>query len=578
MRRRVRRSVRALAVVTAALLLSACAGLPTTGDVQPGLALGASPEDQDFLPLASGPVDGAGPAGIVEGFMEAAITPADNWDTARKFLTPELASTWRANTGVSIDVSGSTRSFTSSVDAEGDDEGEEEFSEGDTVDVRVRFDQVASVDASGAYSEAFGASNSAFVVVRTNGQWRISEAPDGVVIDEASFSRVYDDYALQYYDQTWERLVPDVRWFPRRATIATTIAQSLIGGAPSPWLDPAVQSAFPQGVQLARDAVPIDADQVADVALNRAALGLDSKTLARMRTQLQATLAAAGVQISQVRFSVDGRTLDAGVVKLVEDPADTGSIVLKDGVFGTLVGSEITPIPGVSEEILGATQPVAAVDVAVDGSHAAVQLADGHVWLAGDGRFDELDARASLVRPSMDPYDYTWSVPSNAPAALQAIGSDVAPQAVAGAWPEASSIAAVRVSTDGARVAAVVVIGGERWVVVSAIIRDEAGIPTELGPTEPLAQLDGNVAGLVWLGADRLAVLTDLDDRMVHTQIVGGTGTAEVAPTDAVSIAGSRTATGLRVLGADGAVFARSGSAWSESIGGVALLATRAGH
>ncbi|CAH0163412.1 Lipoprotein LpqB [Microbacterium sp. Bi98] len=569
---RTRRALRGLVIAATVLILSACTGLPTSGDAQPGKPLGASPEGQDFLPLASGPVDGAGPAAIVEGFMEAAITPADNWNTARSFLTPELASTWRPNTGVSIDVSSATRSFSSNVDEDDDAD------DGDTADVRVAFDQVASVDATGAYSEAFGASNSAFVVELTDGQWRIAEAPDGVVIDESRFSRVYDDYALQYFDQTWERLVPDVRWFPRRATVATTIAQSLIGGAPSPWLDPAVQSAFPQEVQLARDSVPIDPDQIADVALNRAALGLDPTTLARMRTQLQATLTAGGVQIDQVRFTVDGRTLEAGVVEVVTDKADPGSLVLKDGTFGMLVGGEITPIPGVSDQIVNAGQPVTAVDVSVDSSHAAVQLIDGHVWLAGEGSFNELDDRPSLVRPSMDPYDYTWSVPSNAPAALQAIGSDVAPQSIAGAWPEASSVSAIRVSADGARVAAAVVIGGERWIVVSSVIRDEAGLPTELGLTEPLAQLDGGAIGLVWLGADRLGLLTDPADRMVVTQVVGGPGTSEVAPTGAVSLAGARAATGLRVLGADGAVFARAGSAWSESISGVSLLATRAGH
>jgi len=469
---RTRRALRGLVIAATVLILSACTGLPTSGDAQPGKPLGASPEGQDFLPLASGPVDGAGPAAIVEGFMEAAITPADNWNTARSFLTPELASTWRPNTGVSIDVSSATRSFSSNVDEDDDAD------DGNTADVRVAFDQVASVDATGAYSEAFGASNSAFVVELTDGQWRIAEAPDGVVIDESRFSRVYDDYALQYFDQTWERLVPDVRWFPRRATVATTIAQSLIGGAPSPWLDPAVQSAFPQEVQLARDSVPIDPDQIADVALNRAALGLDPTTLARMRTQLQATLTAGGVQIDQVRFTVDGRTLEAGVVEVVTDKADPGSLVLKDGTFGMLVGGEITPIPGVSDQIVNAGQPVTAVDVSVDSSHAAVQLIDGHVWLAGEGSFNELDDRPSLVRPSMDPYDYTWSVPSNAPAALQAIGSDVAPQSIAGAWPEASSVSAIRVSADGARVAAAVVIGGERWIVVSSVIRPSSDPPS----------------------------------------------------------------------------------------------------
>lgn len=567
-----RRNLLAAALAAAVLALSACTGLPTTGDVQPGLALGTSPEDPDFLPLASGPVEGAGPAEIVEGFIEAAITPADNWATARSFMTPEMASEWLPTTGVSIDVSGATRSFTSTV------EDDAEVDEGDTADVRVTFDQLASVDGTGAYSEAFGASTSSFVVVQTDGQWRISEAPDGVVLDESRFSRVYDDYALQFFDQSWERLVPDVRWFPRRATIATTIAQALIGGAPSPWLDPAVQNAFPAGVQLARDAVPIDSDQVADVALNRAAAGLDQVTLARMRTQLQETFLAAGVQVSQVRFSIDGRTLDAGVVKLVEDPPDGGILVLKDGVFGNLVGGEVTPLPGVSDEIVALTQPLTAVDVALDGSHAALQLGDGHVYIVGDGNVDELDQRSSLVRPSMDPFDYTWSVPANAPSALQAIGVDVAPNPIADAWPGASEVSAIRVSADGARIAAVIAVGGERWVVVSAIVRDENGVPTALGPTEEITELRGTASGLVWLGPDRLALLADTDDQVVLTQIVGGTGTVESAPAGALTIAGSRSASGVRIWSSDGAVFARSGSAWSQATTGVQLLATRAGH
>ncbi|WP_144877242.1 LpqB family beta-propeller domain-containing protein [Microbacterium sp. 1.5R] len=567
-----RRALLALLLAVSAVALTACTGLPTTGDVQPGLALGASPEDPDFLPLASGPVEGAGPAEIVEGFVEAAITPADNWETARSFMTPEMAADWRPTTGVSIDVSAETRSFSSTV------EDDAEVDDGDTADVRVTFDQMASVDGTGAYSEAFGASTSSFVVTRTDGQWRISGAPDGVVLDESRFSRVYDDYALQFYDQTWERLVPDVRWFPRRATIATTIAQTLIGGAPSPWLDPAVQNAFPAGVQLARDAVPIDPDQVADVALNRAAAGLDQVTLARMRTQLQETFLAAGVQVSQVRFSIDGRTLDAGVVKLVQDPPDGGSLVLKDGAFGNLVGGEVTPIAGVSDEILALTQPIVSVDVAVDGSHAALQLGDGHVYVVGNGNLDELDQREQLVRPTMDPFDFTWSVPSNAPSALQAISVEVASTSIADAWPGASEVSAIRVSADGARIAAVITVGGERWVVVSAIIRDETGTPTALGPTEEITELRGTASGLVWLGPDRLALLGDTDDRIVLTQIVGGTGTVESAPAGAATIAGSRSATGVRILSADGSVFARSGSAWSEATEGVQLLATRAGH
>lgn len=564
------RRMRGVAVAAVALLLAGCTGLPTRGDVQVGLELGAPQEEPDFLPLASGPVPDATPEEIVGGFMEAAITPADDWDTARKFLTAEQAASWRPAAGVSIDARAASRAITPSSGVDDD------AADDDTVDVRVQIDQIASVDAAGEYSEDTGSASLNFIVERIDGQWRIARAPDGVVIDRSRFIRVYNRYALQYFDRTWTRMVPDVRWFPRRATIATTITQALINGEPSPWLAPSVQSAFPADVRLARDAVPIGAGQVAEVALSREAAGLDESVLARMRTQLQQTFVQAGVHVNEVSFSVDGRELEAGVVGVVEDQGDTGPIVLTADAFGTVVGDGIQPIGDLSAQILGIDQPITAIDVTEDGERAAVQLADGQVYLAGAGRVDALDTRASLVEPSLDPYGYTWSVPSDAPRSLLAWGTDVTAHSVENAWPAASAVDAIRVSSDGARVAAIVVIGGQRWVVVSTVIREPGGMPTGLGPVKLLTQLSEETAGLAWFTPDSLGILVDREDPAVITQIVSGTRTAEGAPNGSESIAGARSA--ARVLGQNGTVFARSGTAWREVATGVAVLATRAGH
>lgn len=569
-----RRALSALAAATALLVLTACSGLPTSGDVSTGNALGESPDDPDILFLASGPIDGSGPQTIVEDFIEAAITPADNWLVAQSFLTPDFRTDWTPSAGVLVDESAGSRTFTGGLDDEEADESED----GASVEIDVKIDQLASVDETGAYSEAVGSTTLPFVVTKTDGQWRISKAPDGIVIDRSRFQRVYDDYPLQYFDQSWSRLVPDVRWLPRRTTIATSITQSLIEGDPSPWLAPAVQSAFPADVSLARDAVPIGPDLIADVALSDAALSLDQTTLARMRTQLQVTLEAAGVHVSQVRFSVDGSVLSAGVVKLVEDTADTSSIVLKDGVFGTIVGNEIRAIEGISAEIVDAAQPVLSVDVAADETRAAVQLADGHVYLAGDGRLAELDTRTGLVKPSLDPYGYTWSVPSGTPGQVVAWRADGTRHDVIGGWPEAAGVSGIRVSADGARIAAIEMIGGERWLSVAAIVRDAAGVPTELGEPKLVTQLAGTSSSVVWLGADRLGVLLAQDGAKVLTQIVGGPGSIEAAPTAAVALAGARSSASLRVLSSTGSLYSRSGSAWRESTTGVVLLATRAGH
>lgn len=568
---RTAKMLRSVALVLAALLLPACAGLPLSGGASVGLKLGESSQDVNFLPVASGPIEGAGPERIVEGFLEAGITTADNWATAREFLSPELQRTWRPAAGVSIDVGPETRTISSIVPGE-------LVQDTDTAVVQVELDLIASVDEAGAYADASGASSVSFTLERMDdGEWRITEAPDGIVLDDSRFAKVYDGYPLQYFDLTWSRLVPDMRWFPRRQNAATTVTQALVEGAPSEWLDPAVQGAFPTDVQLAQDAVPLTG-QVAEVALTSPAVGLDDTTLSRMRTQLQATLKAAGVAVTRVDFTVDGRRLDAGVVDVVEPAVEIGTLVLKDGAFGRIIGDEISPIAGISSEIAAIAQPIVAIDVASDDSRAAVQLGGGHVYLVSDGSRTELDTRPGLIEPSLDSFGYTWSVPERNPAALQAWEAGAVPHAVANAWPQASAISAIRVAGDGSRVAAVVTVGKQLWVVVAGVVRDFAGVPVELGEARPLIQLTEPAIGLVWLSPNRLGVLVDPTSPQLITQMVGGPGTAEAAPSDAVSVAGSQTTTGVRILGAKGQLFARAGTAWREVASGVSVLATRVGE
>lgn len=571
MRRSRKRTWGAAVLALATLLLPACTGLPTSGDVSAGLELGESSPDVDVLPVASGPIAGSGPEEIVAGFLEAGITTSDNWATAREFLAPSVQRSWQPSAGVSIDIGSDARTIASSVPAA-------EVEDADSAEVQVQLDLVASVDESGVYSEAPGASSVPFTVERMeDGEWRITQVPDGVVIDETRFANVFEGYPLQWFDLSWSRLVSDMRWFPRRQSPATTVTQALISGTPADWLDPAVQSAFPADVQLAQDAVPITG-QVAEVALTGPVASLDPITRSRMRTQLQATLKAAGVNVTQVQFSVDGRSVDSGVVELAGATAEAGTLVLQDGAFGRIVGDEIAPLPGVSEQILAISQPIAAIDVAADDSQAAVQLDDGHVYLARDGDRVELDARAGLIEPSIDPYGYVWSVPAGEPQALQASGRDATAHPIVNAWPSASSISSIRVAADGARVAAVIVVGGQRWVVSAAVIRNSAGVPTELGDLRQLFQLAEPSTGLVWLGSDRVALLVAASTPRLVVHTVGGPGSSEAAPTDAVSIAGARTPAGVRILGASGILFAHAGSAWREVTTGVTVLATRAGE
>ena len=559
------------AVAALAVLLTACAGLPTSGDVKTGLALEDADLPPDINQIAASPLPGASPEEIVEGFLDAALTPADSWAIAREFLSTELAGTWRPSAGVTIDSGAGTREYVSDVTGDVD--------QAQTGEVRVLLDQMAQVDPAGAYTELSGdAAVTSFTLARNaEGEWRITQAADGIVLDSDAFTEVYRRYSLQFYDQTWTHLVPDVRWFPRRSQIATTLTQSLIAGDPSAWLAPAVRSAFPADVELARDSVPVDTEKVATVELTSSALSLDAGELARMRTQLEATLSPAGV--AEVRLLVNGRDLNAGTAPIAADRADSGAVVLTESEFGTLIGNEITTYDGISSQIVELGAAVRTVDVAIDNSRAAVQLDTGAVFTVGDGAVDQLDARPGLVAPSMDIYGYTWTVPSSSPQSLIAWQPDVTPVPVAGAFAEASTISDIRVGPEGVRIAAVVTVGGERWLAVAAIVRDADGVPTGIGPAHLAAQIDDTALGLSWVGEDELVALLDSDGTLlVRAQDIGGPGDLSAAPAGATALAGGASSSAVRLLSSDGVLYAQRGTTWQMGLSGILVLGTHAGQ
>ena len=61
-------------------------------------------DDVDIL--VPGPADGASQTEILQGFITAALSPRNNYQRAREFLTPDFADEWQAGAGATIDVLG----------------------------------------------------------------------------------------------------------------------------------------------------------------------------------------------------------------------------------------------------------------------------------------------------------------------------------------------------------------------------------------------------------------------------------------------------------------------------------------
>ena len=216
-----RRGILAAIVAVAALVLSACAGLPVSGPVNPGLSAGTDAGSPEFLFRPDEPQPGATPEQIVEGFIRAGSGPgpAANWEVARMFLAPSIRETWKPEASVTIDLPDDRQPVSPTEGA-----------------VELSLVTVATVDSTGAYQPDAGVTQLSFRLAQQyDGEWRITEAPDGVVIDRDVFANVFHRYSLMYFDPTWQFLVPDVRWFPT-TNAATRIAGALVNGSPSGWL------------------------------------------------------------------------------------------------------------------------------------------------------------------------------------------------------------------------------------------------------------------------------------------------------------------------------------------------------
>jgi hypothetical protein len=560
-----RRGRARLLLLALAVALTGCTGLPTSGEVTAGLVPGAAPEEPDtqFFPLA--PTAGATPEQIVTGFIEAALSPVDGWETARLFLSRDLAATWRPEAGVTVDAADARRT---QVDEE-------------TGLVTLTVAPTATVDEHGTYTtSASGSVDLQFrVAQREDGEWRIVEAPDGIVLDRQNFPVVFNPHPLAYFDPTWRFLVPDVRWFPTSGNTATSIVRELVDGAPSPWLAGSVASAFAQDIDLQTDAVPVDTDQVAHVELNSVAAGADATALGRMLAQLDASLANTGVQSVRLTTGSDTRPVDVEPVPVSQTRPDSRALVLREDEFGFLSGSELTPIDGLSPTLLDIPADIEAISVSPDQQVAAVKLGTGLVSrVTSDGNVDTVDERGGQIEPLIDPFGYVWTVVGRSPGEVTAWNADLEPFAIEGAWPEADAVRAWAMSRDGSRIAALVTTGGQHLAVVASVRRDRSGNPAGLGPAMRVTELAQAGVAVAWIEDARIGVVTsDGETWRVVEQQIGGPAEVSDAPAGTASIAFGTQDSSVRLLTEEGVMYMRRGSSWQQTGADVQVLATQMG-
>ena len=69
-----------------------------------------------------------------------------------------------------------------------------------------------------------------FNLEQVNGEWRISDPPDGLIILEPDFERLYDERDVFFLDPTGQRVVPDPRLLIKGDAQPTALVQRILDG------------------------------------------------------------------------------------------------------------------------------------------------------------------------------------------------------------------------------------------------------------------------------------------------------------------------------------------------------------
>ncbi|WP_372697914.1 LpqB family beta-propeller domain-containing protein [Arthrobacter sp. JSM 101049] len=499
-----------LAILVAVLLaMTGCASIPTSGPVGTSAPEAAGQSDFNYTFDPPGPPQDASPQQIIEGFLRAGIAPKDDYSVAREYLAPELSREWRAADRTIVYAS--------------EPNIVENVEQGSyTVEVSA----TSSIDEHGLLTRKEGQStvSADIQLVKVEGQWRLSQVPNGTMIEEGNFAVLFSAYPLYFYDATKTYAIADYRWFAKRQGVPATIVSSLLAG-PAPYLRNAVTSAFPEGSALARASVPIDSRR-ATVDLNESTF-TDATELQRQLMQQQLELTLGQVQnIRSVSMTVGQRAVSLGhkadgfTKAIVEASVPNTQIAIADKTLVFYQGNGVVPVGGI-EDISGydprdpAMAPSDNRYAFLNGKRTRMITVDesGVARVAVTGK--------NLLQPSIDVHGWTWTVGNDGRTRIRATPADTekdGPSRLVNAgWMAQAKVTSLRVSPDGARALVVATIDGDAGVYVTGIIRDSEGVPR--GFTNPL-RLEASVpvAVGVWNSSDSVIVMKPSDSQVVQAE------------------------------------------------------------
>ncbi len=207
--------MRRLILVVVAAVAAGCAGIPSSGPVE-RVADDGGPDQSTVRYEPIGPSRGASPQQIVRGYLDAMLAYPVSTGTAASYLTPAAARGWRSSEGVRV--------YTSpEVTLPGPDSDR-------AVDVLLRSTEVARLDRQGHHTRSRGKRERTYRLERVDGEWRIANPQDGVMVTRTYYGDYFRPYPLLFFDASGERLVADLVHLAVGDQLPTGLVTSLARG------------------------------------------------------------------------------------------------------------------------------------------------------------------------------------------------------------------------------------------------------------------------------------------------------------------------------------------------------------
>jgi hypothetical protein len=526
-------SLRALALAVAlGLSLGACAKLPSSSEVKVGSDIQGGLTADYLYYSPSGPSDGSGQQEIINGFLNAATGPQNDYQVAREFLTGSLAPKW--NPGKELLI-GDARPEVRLIG---------------TLAAQLTVNAVARIDELGRYHDlGVGIKRVLnFTFAKEDGQWRVSEAPDATVLVRPVFDVLFKSYALYFYDKQNRYLVPDLRWYASRVSTSTRLVSNLLDG-PDTWLASAVNTAFPPQTKLAIDSVTVQ-DGVAIVDLASSANKATIIQRQRMLAQLTATL----TQLANVN-SVEIR-IDHIAQNITNLPYEVSLANNPDPIVLTKTGFKALSTTAVSmQKATAAATRWGATDFGINNQQTLLALKSrqgvGLFHLTSiDSTITPIDARPGLLAPVIDPQGYVWSLGAGKDSTLQAFDSAGHQKFVSLGWLNGKTHKAFALSREGGRIAVLLSTDTGNHLYIASIQRDSTGMPVSISDPVEIGQTQRIVRSISWIDDTNVATVALADGGYTYPLYlqVGGEVRKYAPVVNAVSVVANSTYSNAYVL------------------------------